>query len=95
MIERHVTFDVFPEKAREFERFFNEQYRPAMTVQPGFVRIELLQLQENQQKYQMAIQFNSEEEAAAWRSSIAHQTLQPKLKSFYSDSHLQVFDVIA
>ena len=95
MIERHVTFDVFPEKSREFERFFTEQYRPAMSKMLGFVRVELLRLQENQQKYQMVIRFNSEEEAAAWRSSDAHKSLQPIIKSLYSSSQLQVFDVIA
>lgn len=95
MIERHVTFDVFPEKAQEFESLFSGQYRPAMAKSPGFVRVELLRLKEDQQRYQMVIRFNSEEEAAAWRSSAAHQTLQPKLKHLYGNSHLQVFDVIA
>lgn len=95
MIERHVTFDVFPEKTREFERFFAEQYCPAMSRMPGFVRVELLRLKEEPQIYQMVIRFNSEEEAAAWRSSDAHKSLQTVFKSLYRGSQLQVFDVIA
>jgi len=94
MIERHVTFDVFPDKSREFEELFELEYRPAMKLMPGFVKVELLQNQEEPHKYQMTIRFNSLEEAAAWRSSDAHQALKPKLKSLYSSNLLQVFDVI-
>jgi len=95
LIERHVTFDVFPEKAQEFERLFTEEYRPAMAQTPGYIRIELLRQQEDPQKYQMVIRFNSAEEATAWRSSITHQALQPKIKPLFSTSQLQVYDVIA
>ncbi len=42
MIERHVTFHVFPDKGKDFEDLFVEKYRPAMTTMPGFVRVELL-----------------------------------------------------
>ena len=28
MIERHITFNVHPDKTAEFERFFADDYRP-------------------------------------------------------------------
>ena len=42
MIERHVTFNVYPDKGEEFEKLFVEEYRPAMAAMPGFVRVDLL-----------------------------------------------------
>jgi len=95
MIERHVTFDVFPEKNQEFEKLFVEEYRPAMSNMPGYVKVELLREQDDMHRYQMVIRFDSLESASAWRNSNAHQALSPKLKSLYSASQLQVYDFIA
>jgi hypothetical protein len=39
--------------------------------------------------------FDNREAAAEWRGSSAHQSLLPILKALYSDSKLQVYDVIA
>jgi antibiotic biosynthesis monooxygenase (ABM) superfamily enzyme len=95
MIERHVTFDVFPEKNQEFEKLFVEQYRPAMASMPGYIKVELLREQGNPCRYQMIIRFDSLDSASAWRNSGAHQALSPKLKSLYSSSQLQVYECIA
>ena len=95
MIERHVTFNVYPDKKVEFEELFVEAYRPAMTVMPGFVSVDLLCLPDQPNQYQMVIRFESVEAAAAWRNSAGHQLLQPKIKALYSDSKVEVYDVIA
>jgi antibiotic biosynthesis monooxygenase (ABM) superfamily enzyme len=95
MIERHVTFNVYPDKKEEFEKLFVEDYRPAMAVMPGFVRVDLLCELDEPSQYQMVIRFENSEAAADWRSSAAHQLLQPRIKALYNDSILQVYDVIA
>jgi heme-degrading monooxygenase HmoA len=95
MIERHVTFNVYSDKKEEFEKVFKEDYRPAMAVMPGFVKVELLYQPDQTSQYQMVIRFDSLETAADWRNSGAHQSLQPKLKALYSDIKLEVYDVIA
>lgn len=94
MIERHVTFNVYPDRKKEFEKMFVEDYRPAMSGMPGYVKVELLCLTDQISQYQMVIRFESLETAANWRNSAAHQSLQPKLKALYSDSKLEVYDVI-
>lgn len=94
MIERHVTFNVHPDKVREFEQLFREEYRPAMASMPGFVRAELLSEQADPCRYHMLIRFLSLAEAAAWRGSSQHQALQPRLKALYTDSQVQVYEVI-
>ena len=95
MIERHVTFNVLLDKTADFEKIFVEEYRPAMATMPGFVKVDLLRLPDQPTQYQMVIRFESAEAAAGWRSSAAHQALQPRIKALYSDSQLQVYDVIA
>jgi len=95
MIERHVTFNVFSDKATEFEKFFVEEYRPAMSSMAGFIKVELLRDHSEPTRYRMIIRFESIPTASAWRTSAVHQALKPKISSLYQDSSLQVFEVIA
>ncbi len=95
MIERHVTFNVIPGKEKDFERLFIEEYSVAMSRQPGFVSVTLLKEHEKESIYQMAIRFQSLETAAAWRESEEHKALSPKIKALYSESSVQVYEVIA
>lgn len=95
MIERHVTFEVFEDKAKDFVNLFLHEYRPAMSTMPGFLKVELLQNQEQPHNFRMVIRFESNETAAEWRDSLAHQLLKPKIKPLYKTSNLEVFDFIA
>ena len=94
MIERHVTFEVLPDKTDEFEKFFSEHYRPAMSRMPGFVKVELLREQNAPLRYQMVIRFQTADDAAGWRASPEHQGLSPQIKTLYSGSELKVYDVL-
>ncbi len=95
MIERHVTFNVIPGKEKDFEKLFKEEYSMAMSRQPGFVSVALLKEHEKASVYQMVIRFQSLETAAAWRESEDHKALSPKIKALYSESSVQVYEVIA
>jgi len=95
MIERHVTFHVIPGKEKEFEALFVEAYCKAMSTQPGFASVTLLKEHEKEAIYQMAIRFQSLETAAAWRDSADHRVLSPRLKSLYTESSVQVYEVIS
>ncbi len=66
-----------------------------MSKQPGFVSVTLLKEHEKEAIYQMAIRFQSLETAAAWRESADHKALSPKIKALYSESSVQVYEVIA
>ena len=94
MIERHVTFDVFPDKVQDFVKLFVEEYRPAMASMSGFVKVGLLREHENPNSYKMVVRFLTTEDAATWRNSSLHQVLSPKLKAFYRSSQLLVYEVI-
>lgn len=95
MIERHVTFQVISGKEQAFEHYFVSAYHPAMSGMPGFVRLDLLREVIRSDHYQMVIRFESEEQAAAWRNSAQHEALKPALKALYTESQVQVYEVVA
>jgi quinol monooxygenase YgiN len=94
VIERHITFNVHPDKTGAFEQFFAEQYRPTMAKSPGFVKVELLRETESPTRYQMVLRFEDPDSAAGWRTSEVHQALQPALKALHVDAEIQGYEVI-
>jgi antibiotic biosynthesis monooxygenase (ABM) superfamily enzyme len=95
MIERHVTFHIIPGKEKDFENLFKGAYSMAMSKQPGFISVTLLKEHEKEAVYQMVIRFQSLETAAAWRDSVDHKDLSPKIKALYKESTVQVYEVVA
>lgn len=95
MIERHITFNVRPDRAAEFERFFGAEYAPAMANAPGFLSVGLLREADDASRYQMVLRFRDGETAAAWRTSPVHQALQPALAALHSGSEVQAYEVVA
>jgi heme-degrading monooxygenase HmoA len=95
MIERHLTFNVLPEREQDFERFFAEQYRPTMSSTRGFVRVELLREAANDTRYRMMYRYEDDESAAAWRTSREHDVLQPSLSALHAGSRVEAYDVVA
>ena len=94
MIERHITFNVHPDRTEAFERFVAGQYGPTMAEAPGFVRVELLREMGNATRYQMVLRWQDGDSATGWRTSEAHQALQPALTELFSDNEIQAYDVI-
>ena len=70
-------------------------HQELMATMRGFLKVELLREAQQPSQYQMVIRFESAEASAEWRGSAIHQSLQPVLKSLYSESKLQVYDVVA
>ena len=57
MIERHITFNVHPDRTDAFEQFFADDVPPAMAASPGFVRADLLREADSPTRYQMVLRF--------------------------------------
>ena len=95
MIERHITFNVHPDRTDAFERFVADQYGPTMAKAPGFVRIELLREADSSTRYQMTFRFQDADSAAVWRTSEVHQALQPALNALHTGGEIQGYVVIA
>jgi antibiotic biosynthesis monooxygenase (ABM) superfamily enzyme len=94
VIERHITFNVHPDKTGEFEQFFATEYQPTMAKAPGFVRCELIREAESATRYQMTFRFADADSAAGWRTSEVHQALQPALRALHGDVEIQGYEVI-
>lgn len=94
MIERHLTFDVLPDRTGEFERFFADAYGPTMAKAPGFVRVELLRAIDSATRYVMTLRWEDADSAVAWRTAEAHQALQPALNALHTGMAVQGYDVI-
>ena len=94
MIERHITFEAAPANAGQFERFFAERYRPAMSLSPGFVSVELLRSAEFPGRYEMAMRWRDGDAATGWRTSAAHAALQPALSDLAAMGAISVFEVV-
>ncbi len=94
MIERHITFNVLPDRTAAFEQFIASEYRPAMAKSPGFVKVELLREAESPTRYQMVLRFEDADSAAGWRTSEVHQALQPALNALHAGMAIQGYEVI-
>jgi heme-degrading monooxygenase HmoA len=92
MIERHITFDVLPDRTDEFERFFAETYRPPALRMPGLIECGLLRDSETPTSYRMLFRWETAEDAVAWRESEAHQDLQPELKALHQGMQITAFN---
>jgi len=95
MIERHITFDVHPDRTADFERFYADEYRPAMASSPGYVDSDLLREADSATHYKLVLRFEDADSAAGWRTSEVHQALQPALVEFHHGMEVQGYVVIA
>jgi antibiotic biosynthesis monooxygenase (ABM) superfamily enzyme len=95
MIERHITFDVHPAMTAAFERFYADEYRPAMARSSGYVGSELLREADSTTRYQMVLRFDDADSAAGWRTSEVHQALQPALVALHGGMEVLGYVVIA
>lgn len=94
MIERHITFSVQPDHGDAFERFFADQYRPAASKSPGYVRLELIRAAADPASYEMSFRWADAEAAAGWRTASVHEALQPALKRLSAMGEIRIFDVV-
>jgi antibiotic biosynthesis monooxygenase (ABM) superfamily enzyme len=94
LIERHITFNVHPDKTAAFEQFIDGSYRPAMAKSPGFVKCELLREADSVTRYQLVFRFEDADGAVGWRTSEVHQGLQPALQALHIDMAVQGYEVI-
>jgi heme-degrading monooxygenase HmoA len=95
MIERHITFDVHPDRTADFERFFAGDYRPPVLVMPGLIECSLLREADSPTRYQMVFRWEAAEHAVAWRVSEIHQALQPALNELHGGMQIVAYTKVA
>ncbi len=95
MIVRQVTLKVPLDRQAELAAFFRDEYRAAMSRQPGFQAARLLKVAGADDELQLELEFAGEEAAAAWRASPEHAQLSPRLKAFSPVLALKVLSPVA
>ncbi len=95
MIERHITFNVHPDRSADFERFITEAYRPPVLTMPGLIECTLLRESEHAERYQLVFRWETAENAVAWRVSEVHQGLQPALNDLHGGMEIVAYTTIA
>jgi len=82
-------------KEEEFLDIFKIQFAPAMSKQPGFIRVSLLKQRESKSQYRIEIVFESEKERLAWVNTKEHEEIWPKLAALTSKYSTTGFDFLA
>jgi heme-degrading monooxygenase HmoA len=95
VIERHITFNVHPDRTQDFERFFAETYRPPVLEMPGLIECSLLREAEQPARYQMVFRWEAADDAVAWRVSDVHQALQPALAALHAGMEIVAYTRVA
>ena len=94
MIELKIYVEPFAGKEKELEMTFRDVFVPAILVQEGFVRVELLKARDDFREYQISLVFESEELRLKWVASEEHQDAFPRIAALCGRVSWSGFDVI-
>lgn len=76
----HVNLKVRPDAKRTLEEAYREIFRPAISSQPGFDHVQLLEFDRDQDGYRLVIAFQDETAQKKWVATDLHQEVWPKLE---------------
>ena|ERR1700681_4479324 len=82
-MEMHIDFAVEPGKEQQMVANYKNNFRPAISKQPGFVMVNLLKLRRgapDQTPYRLVLAFQTEEQRVAWTKTDAHQASFPTIR---------------
>ena len=100
-----IYFKEPAERAAEFEKMFADTYVPALKVQEGYIRSNLLQVfpadvleklgaAPTEFNYQMELVFDTEANRLKWVASDEHQAAWPRAKGMADKVAYRGFDVV-
>jgi heme-degrading monooxygenase HmoA len=85
-IHLHVDLFVTPGREDEMKQNFLTVFKPVLSKQPGFVRVQLLKLRSELSgkapvgaSYRLIISFETEEQRLAWVATDDHQRVWPEI----------------
>lgn len=81
MVALHVDLQLKPGAGSELEKTFHDIFRPAISAQPGFSGVALLQSTSEADRYRLVIEFQSEELRLNWVATALHQQVWPRMEA--------------
>jgi heme-degrading monooxygenase HmoA len=80
MFVLHVDLEARSDSRRTLESAYEEVFRPAISSQPGFNHVLLLQSDKDQNGYRLVIAFQDEQSQKKWVGTNLHQEVWPKME---------------
>ena len=76
------------------ENTYKEIFRPAISAQPGFDHVQLLQSSTDQNEYRLVIAFKDEPSQKKWVATKLHQEVWPRMEKNCSSYKVETFQPV-
>ena len=93
MVSLHIDLQLKPGAGAELEKTFGQVFRPAISVQPGFVAVALLRPAPEALGYRLVIEFQTEQLRLDWVATDLHQQVWPRMEAHCVGYSLKNFTV--
>jgi heme-degrading monooxygenase HmoA len=80
-----VDLKVKPGAEQALEKTYIETFRPAISVQEGFVGVELLRPNQSGDEYRLSIAFETHPLQQKWVATDLHQVVWPQMEDHFAD----------
>jgi heme-degrading monooxygenase HmoA len=94
MVALHVDLQLKPGAGPELEKTFRDAFRLAISAQPGFSGVALLQSTSEADRYRLVIEFQSEELRLDWRATDLHQQVWSRMEAHCVGYAVKNFTVV-
>ncbi len=94
MVSLHIDLQLKPRAGPELETTFRQVFRPAVSAQPGFVAVALLQPTSEATAYRLVIEFQTEQLRLDWVATDLHQQVWPKIEAYCASYAVKNFTVV-
>jgi len=94
MFVLHVDLKARSDSSRILENTYRELFQPAISSQPGFDQVLLLQSATDQNGYRLVIAFQDEPSQKAWVATNLHQEVWPKMEKNCSSYKVETFHAV-
>jgi len=94
MVSLHIDLQLKPGAGPELERTFRQVFRPAVSAQPGFVAVALLQPASEATGYRLVIEFQTEQLRSDWVATDLHQQVWPKIEAHCTSYAVKNFSAV-
>jgi heme-degrading monooxygenase HmoA len=94
MFVLHVDLKARSDSSRILENTYRAIFRPAISSQPGFDHVLLLQSGTDQNGYRLMIAFQDEPSQKAWVATKLHQEVWPKMEENCSSYKVETFQAL-
>jgi heme-degrading monooxygenase HmoA len=94
MFVLHVDLKARSDSSRVLENTYRESFRPAVSSQPGFDQVLLLQSATDQNGYRLVIAFQDESSREAWVATRLHKEVWPKIEKNCLSYKVEIFQAV-